>query len=154
MPEKTRAQKFAIEEPEVWGLMCRGYTETQAREIVRRQEAKIETTRKIEESERLLENDRLSTLREELMPLVKEIEESRELVERASYSLENDKVEYEKEVRERIDMDVEALVQKYVSQAFKKLDERHNAILNTQAEIDDLMDALFSKLEKMSKKSE
>jgi len=153
MPKETRAHKFAQDDPEVWSLMCRGYTETQAREIVRRQQAKIETARKIEESERLLENDRLSALREELSPLVKQIEESRELVERASYALENDKASYDKTVRERIDVEVNALVQKYVQEAFKELDKRHNAILNTQAEIDELMDKLFEKLEKISKKS-
>jgi hypothetical protein len=154
MQKENRAQKFAHENPEVWSLMCRGYTETQAREIVRRQQAKIEATRKIEESSQLLENDRLSTLREELMPLVKQIEESKELIAQATYDLESNKVEYEKEVRQRIDMDVDALVQRYVRHAFKKVEERQNAILNTQAEVDELMDALFEKLEKMAKKSE
>jgi hypothetical protein len=146
--EETTGQRFAREHPEIWNLMLKGYSKEQALNILKSKDVQV----RIEETARLLANEKISTLKEELLPLIMKVEESRQQIAGSLCTIENQETKYTSEVRERIDMDIEALVKKYVRQEFANLHKEYDIISETQEGMESLMDALFEKLEKLAKK--
>jgi hypothetical protein len=146
--EETSGQRFAREHPEIWQLMLKGYTKERAIALLKSEEFQL----KIEETARLLANDRISSLKDELYPLIIKVQESHQQISNSLTKVEGKETEYTREVRQRIDMDIEALVKKYVRSEFAELHKEYDVIQETQDSIDSLMDALFEKLEKLARK--
>jgi glutamyl-tRNA reductase len=144
-------------ESEIFDLMRKtGYTHDQAKGILKLEQqkriaveesAKQTREQRIEETLEFLKEAKLSEILDELLPLQKQIEQSRKLIDK----VRKEKIEYTSEVRQRIDMMLEYYIKKILHETFETRDKQLSEIEGDQEEIEALFDTLISKIQKIAK---